>query len=130
MTDDLPTADALAAALRALTDHVFWKDRRLLLAQLRQPERTVSCNALRVMTRRESCVDTRLAYGRLARRIGHEAGWTPPRKGMTWMSALSETLPENVEGEGVRWRLRPAAAEALVLAGWVAPDPTTDTERL
>lgn len=119
----LPTTADLTTSLSALSDEVYWRDRWLLIAQYRAPSRALDEDELARATRRERGLDARLAYGRLAKRIGEGAGWRPAGQGMTWTAALSDT----VEVEGRRClRLRTEAAQALERSGWVRAPATTD----
>jgi len=122
----IATIDQFKAALLATRD---WEgisptQLRMLQAQCRAPECTISPTQMAEQLELKNFVAARQKYAAFARSIAERLGYMPPQQGKgarCWWFTLSTTggLAGDASSDQVRWTMRPELVAALRGMKWV-----------
>jgi hypothetical protein len=123
--DPIATIEQFKAALLATRDRsgISPMQLRMLQAQCRAPECTISASQMAEQLKLKSLAAARLQYGTFARAIAEKLGYAPPHKGKgapRWWFTLSigRSVPDDANDGRVEWIMRPELVAALNAMKW------------
>jgi hypothetical protein len=123
--EPIATTEQFKAALLATRDWMGISpiQLRMLQAQCRAPESTISASQMADQLRFKNFAAARLQYGTLARAVADKLGYAPPQKGKgttCWWFTLSTGRdgPDDAADGHLEWIMRPELVAALRTMRW------------